>query len=98
MFFFSKGNVTFSTNDDDTITVTNSHNNPLEQVSRLLEVDTSDLLAALSKRIIAANGEVLQKAHTLSQAEFGRDALAKVLHLLFSHVHLIYFIICLGNL
>jgi len=43
-----------------------------------LEVDTKDLLTALSKRIIAANGEVLQKAHTLSQAEVGRDALAKV--------------------
>jgi len=59
--------------------VTKSHNNPVEQVSKLLEVDTKDLLTALSKRIIAANGEVLQKAHTLSQAEVGRDALAKVL-------------------
>jgi len=59
--------------------VTKSHNNPVEQVSKLLEVDTTDLLTALSKRIIAANGEVLQKAHTLSQAEVGRDALAKVL-------------------
>lgn len=44
-----------------------------------MEVDIKDLLNALSKRIIAANGEVLQKAHTLSQAEVGRDALAKVL-------------------
>lgn len=59
--------------------MTKSHNNPVEQVSKLLEVDTKDLLTALSKRIIAANGEVLQKAHTLSQAEVGRDALAKVL-------------------
>lgn len=58
--------------------MTNSHNNPFEQVSKLLDVDSKDLLAALSKRIIAANGEVLQKAHTLSQAEVGRDALAKV--------------------
>lgn len=77
MYHF-QGNVTFMTNNDDTITVTNSHNNPLEQVSRLLEVESKDLLTALSKRIIAANGEVLQKAHTLSQAEVGRDALAKV--------------------
>lgn len=59
--------------------MTNSHNNPIEQVSKLLEVDSKDLLTALSKRIIAANGEVLQKAHTLSQAEVGRDALAKVI-------------------
>lgn len=44
-----------------------------------MEVDSKDLLTALSKRIIAANGEVLQKAHTLSQAEVGRDALAKVI-------------------
>ncbi|XP_027837716.2 unconventional myosin ID isoform X1 [Aphis gossypii] len=74
------GNVTFSTNDDDSITVTNFHNNPVEQVSKLLEVDTKDLLTALSKRIIAANGELLQKAHTLSQAEVGRDALAKAIY------------------
>lgn len=66
------------TNDDDTITVTNIHNNPFDQVSRLLDVDSKDLLVALSRRIIAANGEILQKAHTLSQAEVGRDALAKV--------------------
>jgi len=66
--------------------VTKSHNNPVEQVSKLLEVDTKDLLTALSKRIIAANGEVLQKAHTLSQAEVGRDALAKVLLKLFIFV------------
>lgn len=81
--------------------MTNSHNNPLEQVSRLLDVDTKDLLAALSKRIIAANGEVLQKAHTLSQAEVGRDALAKVqsqfIFILFLFnilVYIIYLLLC----
>lgn len=58
--------------------MTNSHSNPLEQASRLLEVESKDLLTALSTRIIAANGEVLQKDHTLSQAEVGRDAFAKV--------------------
>lgn len=63
--------------------MTDSHSNPLKQVSKLLEVDTIDLLTALSKRIIAANGEVLEKAHTLSQAEVGRDALAKVLYTIF---------------
>jgi len=47
--------------------VINFHNNPVEQVYKVLEVDAKHLLTALSKRITAANGEVLQKAHTLSQ-------------------------------
>ncbi|XP_050524575.1 unconventional myosin ID [Daktulosphaira vitifoliae] len=74
------GNVIFSSDNEDTITVTNSHSNPVQQVSRLLEVDVNDLIKALSTRIIAANGEVLQKDHTLSQAEVGRDALAKAIY------------------
>ncbi|XP_050420077.1 unconventional myosin ID isoform X2 [Adelges cooleyi] len=74
------GNISFFSENDETISVTNSHNNPVQQVSRLLEVNVDDLVMALSTRVIAANGEVLQKDHTLSQAEVGRDALAKAIY------------------
>ena len=33
---------------------------------------------ALTGRVIAARGEVLRKVHKLKDAQFGRDALAKV--------------------
>jgi myosin-1 len=44
----------------------------------MLNVMPGELSKALSERVIAARGEVMQKTHTLSEAEYGRDALAKV--------------------
>jgi myosin-1 len=44
----------------------------------MLNVTSAELSKALSERVIAARGEVMQKTHTLSEAEYGRDALAKV--------------------
>jgi myosin-1 len=44
----------------------------------MLTVTSAELSKALSERVIAARGEVMQKTHTLSEAEYGRDALAKV--------------------
>lgn len=34
----------------------------------------------MSQRVIAAGGEVMQKNHTLVEAEYGRDALAKAIY------------------
>lgn len=61
----------------------------LDAVARLLRVTESDLSAALTARVIAARGEVMQKTHTTNQAETGRDALAKVCYN-FLHMHSIY--------
>lgn len=47
-------------------------------MSRLLSVTHEELVAALTERVIAARGEVMQKVLTLEEAEFVRDALAKV--------------------
>jgi hypothetical protein len=44
----------------------------------MLNVTSEEFSKALSERVIAARGEVMQKRHTLSEAEYGRDALAKV--------------------
>lgn len=49
-----------------------------QHVSRLLSVTHDELVAALTERVIAARGEIMQKVLTLEQAEFVRDALAKV--------------------
>lgn len=58
--------------------------NSLLRVAKLLQVSEEDLKTALTERVIAARGEVMQKTHTLSEAEYGRDALAKVNILKFS--------------
>lgn len=70
-----KGNVTFTTSEDD---VSIKQETALRRVSSLLSVGESELRRALTERVIAARGEVMQKTHTLTEAEYGRDALAKV--------------------
>ena len=37
-----------------------------------------ELERALCSRVVAAKGEVVEKGHTVEQAKYGRDALAKV--------------------
>jgi len=37
-----------------------------------------ELERALCSRVVAAKGEVVEKGHTVEQAMYGRDALAKV--------------------
>uniref|UniRef100_A0A1B6DEF2 Myosin motor domain-containing protein n=1 Tax=Clastoptera arizonana TaxID=38151 RepID=A0A1B6DEF2_9HEMI len=71
------GNITFS-NADEQIKITSADS--LRRVSRLLHVAEGELTKALSERVIAARGEVMQKTHTLSEAEYGRDALAKAIY------------------
>ena len=51
----------------------------LATVSNLLSVDQNELGRALCHRVIAANGELMEKGHTSSEAVFGRDAFAKVI-------------------
>jgi len=62
--------------DDDKLIIGN--NSALNDAANLFSIDSKDLSTALSQRVIAAGGEVVQKTHTLIEAEYGRDALAKV--------------------
>lgn len=77
IFFFVtfQGNITFRLDDDKLII---GNNSALNDTANLLSINSKDLSTALSQRIIAAGGEVMQKTHTLIEAEYGRDALAKV--------------------
>jgi len=75
VFFTFQGNVKFVTSEDVTETTTPKE---VELVAKLLKVTPEDLREALTARVIAARGEVMQKTHTSQQAETGRDALAKV--------------------
>lgn len=50
----------------------------LDAVSQLLEVDEKEAEKAVCSRVVAAKGEVMEKGHTLEQAQYGRDAFAKV--------------------
>lgn len=70
-----QGNVTFRLDDDKLIIENNS---ALNDTAKLFSISSKDLTTALSQRVIAAGGEVMQKTHTLIEAEYGRDALAKV--------------------
>lgn len=70
-----QGNVTFRF-DDDKLRIENK--SALNDTASLFSISSEDLSTALSQRVIAAGGEVMQKTHTLIEAEYGRDALAKV--------------------
>jgi len=62
--------------DDDKLLIEN--NSALNDTASLLSISPKELSTALSQRVIAAGGEVMQKTHNLIEAEYGRDALAKV--------------------
>uniref|UniRef100_A0A146M4P3 Myosin-IA n=1 Tax=Lygus hesperus TaxID=30085 RepID=A0A146M4P3_LYGHE len=72
------GNVTFEVNDNNEgVKVCGAS---VSKVSRLLQVTENELCTALTERVIAARGEVMQKMHTSVEAEYGRDALAKAIY------------------
>lgn len=75
LFIILQGNLTFRL-DDDKLVIGN--NSALNDTANLFSINSKDLSTALSQRVIAAGGEVMQKTHTLIEAEYGRDALAKV--------------------
>jgi len=52
----------------------------LKSTAKLLHVTESELSTALTKRVIAAGGNVMQKDHNATQAEYGKDALAKAIY------------------
>lgn len=71
------GNITFTMVEEE-IQVTNK--SALAQVAKLLHVTESEMTESLTQRVIAARGDVMKKAHNVTQAEYGRDALAKAIY------------------
>ncbi|XP_044731284.1 unconventional myosin ID [Chrysoperla carnea] len=71
------GNVEFTLNEEK-IQIKNK--NLVQHISQLLNVTENDLTKALTERVIAARGDVMRKTHTLTEAEYGRDALGKAIY------------------
>nr|XP_045596095.1 unconventional myosin ID-like [Procambarus clarkii] len=71
------GNIEFSSGGDET-----QIQNPkvVRNIAELLHVSPDDVIKALCHRVIAARGEVMEKRHTESEANFGRDAFAKAIY------------------
>ncbi|KAI5710172.1 hypothetical protein M8J75_006317 [Diaphorina citri] len=72
------GNVEFFKEESGNVSVNKSDS--LTKASKLLAVEEEELTQALTERVIAARGEIMQKAHTQQEAEYGRDALAKAVY------------------
>jgi myosin heavy subunit len=77
-FLVLQGNAEFKSEGDKTRLANSA---TLSTVASLLCVDPNELNRALCHRVIAANGELMEKGHTTSEAIYGRDAFAKVLAL-----------------
>ena len=60
----------------------------LKSVAMLLSVDESAAQTALCSRVLAAQGDVMEKSHNVEQARRGRDAFAKVCHMTLSQIYL----------
>ncbi|KAJ9577049.1 hypothetical protein L9F63_006397, partial [Diploptera punctata] len=71
------GNITFISQEES---AQPADNNIVNKAASMLNVAPKELSTALSQRVIAARGEVMQKTHTLSEAEYGRDAFAKAVY------------------
>lgn len=71
------GNVEFKL-EEESIGISNK--SALASASKLLEVTEAEMRDSLTQRVIAARGDVMKKTHNISEAEFGRDALAKAIY------------------
>ncbi|XP_043255294.1 unconventional myosin ID [Colletes gigas] len=71
------GNITFKL-DEDKLFIQNK--GALNDTANLFSISPQELSTALTQRVIAAGGEVMQKTHTSIEAEYGRDALAKAIY------------------
>lgn len=71
------GNIEFRTQDEQ---ITISNRKQLTTVAHLLNVTEDEMRRSLTERVIAARGEIMTKTHDTTQAEFGRDALAKAIY------------------
>lgn len=52
----------------------------LQSAAKLLQVTEKEMSDALTKRVIAAGGSVMEKVHDEAQAEHGKDAFAKAIY------------------
>lgn len=72
------GNLKFTISETDDAEIDNT--DELKILSQLMGSSADDLIKALCHRVIAAGGEVMEKGHTVEQAKYGCDALAKAIY------------------
>lgn len=63
---------------EDELVITNKSH--LQAAAHLLQVTENNLSTALTTRIIAAGGNIMQKDHNAVQAEYGKDAFVKAIY------------------
>ena len=74
-----QGNIEYEAQDDVHDLAEVKTKQTVADVAKLLSVTTEDLTKALTHRVIAAGGNVVDKGLTVSEAYYARDAFAKVL-------------------
>lgn len=76
------GNISFTAEQKTTSDEFASIQNPrtVSTIASLLSLSSTELAKTMCQRVIAAGGEVMEKSHTMSQAVYGRDALAKAMY------------------
>lgn len=72
------GNVEFFQDDQDTTRIQNMDH--VNNIAKLLNVSTTDVVEALTTRVIAAAGQVMRKPHSVGEANVCRDSFAKALY------------------
>ncbi|XP_023296245.2 unconventional myosin ID [Lucilia cuprina] len=71
------GNIEFQMIEDELVISNKTH---LQAAAQLLQVTENELSTSLTTRVIAAGGNVMQKDHNATQAEYGKDAFAKAIY------------------
>ena len=73
-----QGNIEYEAQDDVHDLSEVKTKQTVADIAKLLSVTTEDLTKALTHRVIAAGGNVVDKGLTVSEAYYARDAFAKV--------------------
>lgn len=76
IYIFKQGNLKFDMEDDDSVIIVNKEK--VRIIASLLGTMPSAVEKSLCYRVVAAKGEVMEKAHNKEEVIHGRDALAKV--------------------
>ena len=78
IWIFFQGNLEYHAEDDVHDLSQVSDKKLLSDIGSLLSVTTDNIEKALTHRVIAAGGNVVDKGLTVSEAYYARDAFAKV--------------------
>lgn len=73
------GNVIFDVDDNDTAMISDP-NGAVKMASKLLGVDTAEIMACLTSMVTVTRGEYVKRTYSLHQAEDARDSMAKTVY------------------